>query len=118
MGARSTLVGIQWNRWGNRNRDRCVGVVGGYLGALQGAGMARIGPARAGVQGKDSIVREGWCGEMVETGASGRRNLAHQSCSLGMRTGVVEVVVMAFVGIGSGSAESNKVVPRCYMTAK
>lgn len=74
-GAQSTRVCIQWNRWGSRNRGRCVSVVGGFLGAPQGAGLARIGLAQAGVLETDLFVREERCGVTVEIGVFGRRNL-------------------------------------------
>lgn len=74
-GARSTRVCSQWNRWGSRNKDRCVVVGGGFLGAPLGAGLARIGLAQAGVQGRGSFVREERCGVTVEIGVFGHRNL-------------------------------------------
>jgi hypothetical protein len=89
----------------------------GYLGALQGVGLARIGLARAVVRGKDQFVRGEQCVVTVETGAFGYRNLGIDY-SLGMTTVVATVAVMAFVGIGTGLAELCMVVLRCYMTAK
>lgn len=76
VGAQSTRVCSQWNRWGSRNRDRYVVVVGGgFLGAPQGAGLARIGLVQAGAQGRGLFVREVRCGVMGEIGVFGHRSL-------------------------------------------